>query len=812
MAILTVTAADDSSTGLSLTEAVHKAMISGGADTIRFDPGLTGIAGVKFLKLPEALEITSGGGKLTIDGDIDGDGVGDVAIGSEGLAHHFTVQSGATLALTGIDLFGGFSQGEDGETGAKGKTGVSGINASGTDGVNGRDGGDADDGAGDGEDGTPGETVAGSIVNHGTLTLTRVGFGGNTAWGGKGGEGGIGGGGGGGGDGADGLTDVIVGDSGVKNPWKESPPVESYLNTETGPVAGGKGGDGGAGGDGADGGRGGDGGAAAGAIFNAHGAKLTMTDVSFGGRLASGFITYGNRAEGGNGHQGGSGGVGGYGGDGGDGGDYGREWSSLDLIGRGDLEGGDEYWAHYVYVLSVDTADAGGGGDGGPSGDSGDGGRSGDGGAAATVLNHGAIKGNAAFNRGSATSEFATFYNRASGGDVHYDIAQFGGARLGGFAGSGGWERDPWSEWTGISSIRSGKENPMEETYAEFWGKFDYILGTGERPTLTERGASGEDGKGGARGESGDPGDAGKASVAILTDGGSGDARQSKSLVYLHDMGQSDDTLAFTIARMGDTTETLSIGWRVVGHGGKAVSDADFIGGLPSGEVTLKGIDVSSAIGDGGMVDRKKNVAQVEIKIAGDTLKEGLEKYRIELLDPGLSSVSLGTSKAVGVIDDSDIAPPASDRIVGTNRSDRLVGSARDDTLVGKGGGDVLLGNRGNDRLLGGGGNDTLKGGAGRDTLLGGNGRDILDGGKGNDELIGGNGKDTFVFGRTSGRDTVADFGGQDILLIENGANRMKDLEFTDTKKGLLVEFGKVDIFLAGLDRDDIDRSDFDFG
>lgn len=52
----------------------------------------------------------------------------------------------------------------------------------------------------------------------------------------------------------------------------------------------------------------------------------------------------------------------------------------------------------------------------------------------------------------------------------------------------------------------------------------------------------------------------------------------------------------------------------------------------------------------------------------------------------------------------------------------------------------------------------------------------------------GGNGKDTFVFSRTSGRDTVAGFGSQDILLIEllieNGASRMKDLDFTDTKKG----------------------------
>ena len=40
----------------------------------------------------------------------------------------------------------------------------------------------------------------------------------------------------------------------------------------------------------------------------------------------------------------------------------------------------------------------------------------------------------------------------------------------------------------------------------------------------------------------------------------------------------------------------------------------------------------------------------------------------------------------------------------------------------------------------------------------------------------------------------------------------MKDLDFTDTKAGLKIEFGKVDIFLEDLDRNDISSSDFDFG
>lgn len=43
-------------------------------------------------------------------------------------------------------------------------------------------------------------------------------------------------------------------------------------------------------------------------------------------------------------------------------------------------------------------------------------------------------------------------------------------------------------------------------------------------------------------------------------------------------------------------------------------------------------------------------------------------------------------------------------------------------------------------------------------------------------------------------------------------ASKMADLKFTDTKAGLLVEFGAVDIMLSGLDRGDLSRSDFDFG
>jgi VCBS repeat-containing protein len=78
--------------------------------------------------------------------------------------------------------------------------------------------------------------------------------------------------------------------------------------------------------------------------------------------------------------------------------------------------------------------------------------------------------------------------------------------------------------------------------------------------------------------------------------------------------------------------------------------------------------------------------------------------------------------------------------------------------------GSNINGTPGDDILNGGNGNDTLKGSAGNDTLDGGEGDDILDGGTGDDELIGGTGNDTYVIDSsndsiieeaTAGTDTV---------------------------------------------------------
>lgn len=96
------------------------------------------------------------------------------------------------------------------------------------------------------------------------------------------------------------------------------------------------------------------------------------------------------------------------------------------------------------------------------------------------------------------------------------------------------------------------------------------------------------------------------------------------------------------------------------------------------------------------------------------------------------------------------------DSIIGSAGRDVLHGGEGDDTLLGKGGDDTLNGNAGADALSGHDGNDLINGGdfhdiayggTGNDTLNGQRGVDILIGGTGDDAIAGGNGPDTLVGG-----------------------------------------------------------------
>ena len=87
-----------------------------------------------------------------------------------------------------------------------------------------------------------------------------------------------------------------------------------------------------------------------------------------------------------------------------------------------------------------------------------------------------------------------------------------------------------------------------------------------------------------------------------------------------------------------------------------------------------------------------------------------------------------------------------SDLVEGRGGDDTLRGGDGDDTVFGGSGLDHLEGGDGDDRLVGGSGDNGLTGGNGKDTLVGGSDRDFLGGGADNDVLVGGGGHDIFGY------------------------------------------------------------------
>ncbi len=98
------------------------------------------------------------------------------------------------------------------------------------------------------------------------------------------------------------------------------------------------------------------------------------------------------------------------------------------------------------------------------------------------------------------------------------------------------------------------------------------------------------------------------------------------------------------------------------------------------------------------------------------------------------------------------------DKLLGGTGNDTLFGGLHNDVLEGGSGRDQLFGGDGTDRLKGHNSDDSLFGGSGSDVLLGGNGNDLVAGGAGNDRLTGGAHADYFHFYVGDDVDTVTDF------------------------------------------------------
>ncbi|MGR3453093.1 calcium-binding protein, partial [Pseudooceanicola sp.] len=783
MAVYTVGA------GLSFEAAVSAANESAEADIIRF-------ANSGVMRLGDMVTIS---GQLTIEGDRDNDGVSDVMLRAADGERHLTISHGAEVTIFNVDFVGGrdVPRTWDGNgarpTAASGAPGTWGTltEAPGFDGANGND--DARHGA-PGTDGDDGVEAAGAIMNSGTLTLVRAGFGRNQAIGEIGQRAGAGGY-GGSSQGGDGESDT----------WTELRSGayygdQRYMRDNL--IAGGLGGDGGNGGYGGDGADGGDGGDAGGAIYNE--GRLVLVDTVFGGRLSSGTLVASNLATGGNAGSGGGGGSGGSS-RGGDGGNSGMGLAGSRFVEWEIPEGlWDEDWADPIHspvavanegqdneqrfivvrVYQEITNEAGVGGNGGIGGNGGDGGDGGRGGHAATILNTGRVEGLAAVAVDRDPDNLVTAGNGGNGGAA--------GAGGGSFGGEGGLELGPAERLdhygvltmvTGDSFWERSHDSPFVNAIREELRSWDLEApGVTEFP-ITGQAAYGSAGPYGTAGTLGSPGRAGNASTGIVSDeGGASAATVVETMVYLYDMGQNPDTglLSFNIIRIGNPLSAFTINWALTGDGGAPVSAADFAPGTAlSGTVSFDVAQITQENADGTYEERFQhasdaptNIRRVELEVAGDLLDEVPEGYRITLTG-GAGAPLLGTHVASGTLIDTMLTPGGP--IMGTPGPDILDGTAGPDEIVGLDGADVLRGLGGDDTLEGGDGPDTLVGGDGNDRLIGGNsaadlrdliyggeGQDSIDGGYGNDELRGDAGNDTITGG--AGVDTIIGGVGDDVL------------------------------------------------
>ncbi|TFL18381.1 hypothetical protein [Jannaschia formosa] len=801
---------------LSLREAVAAAARDGG--TVAFAEGITGV------NLSREIEIEFG--RVIVDGDTDGDGIADVYLNTD--AHHFTVGDGAVVTLRDLELFGGSkfaaagdrgesgpqvaepaADGLDGETvvadpipdDVKGEDAIRAADrariekAAGElalarlDGLPGQAGADGVDGA----IGQNGETAAGSIENFGDLTLERVGFYANNAFGGNGGDGGTGGRGAAGGKGGD----------GARGRWEW--PGRDFEFVDPRNRDGGDGGRGGNGGDGGDGGAGGRGGDAAAAVLNYGSGTVKLIDVAVGGRTPFGSLTdqFGMTARAGDGGQGGNGGVAGIAGLGGRGGDdaitkwpvgeraavdqslrtgdvyqyYNRGGGTSDplLFYRTWQDGTYREWLAQAEVVRLETTAGGTGGGGGSGGSGGSGGANGGGGNAAMIVNYGTITGNLA--RGTANEAEAGFGGKD---DLLFTVSEGQDGRSGEEGNVGGDEQRDWrtfdlshegepvvNQLTGTfiksSSGRFIEERVLRPNPADTW----------DGPPNAQSGGRGADGE---NGEDGALGKLGQARSGVYSDG-SASVEEADGLVYLTGLRQSDDLtkLLFSIVRVGDTSDEVTVRYSLAPGEGNSAGREDFSDLRQArGEVTFAAIDQGASTFDASGA----GVHHVEIDIAADGLSEAPETFGVRLFSDG---ATLGTSRLSGTLLDADVAVTVID------------GSAEDDRdLEGTSGDDLIRGFDGSDRLDGRNGNDILQGGAGDD---------LLRGGAGDDTLTGGEGADTFLFTGARGDNVVTDFEDGDTLLLDvpEGITAQDLLPFVSvTGNGVLLEAGGFSLLLEG--------------
>jgi len=196
----------------------------------------------------------------------------------------------------------------------------------------------------------------------------------------------------------------------------------------------------------------------------------------------------------------------------------------------------------------------------------------------------------------------------------------------------------------------------------------------------------------------------------------------------------------------------------------------DLLKGLGGSGDRLSGGDGNDTLNGGRGVDRVIETGDVDFTLTNTSLTgpgtDIVQAIEVAELNGGDSDNVIDVSTFFGFRgftllrgnggNDSIIGSGMSDVINGGDGNDILLGKAGDDTLNGEDGNDglsgftgsdVIDGGRGFDRGFGGEGDDSLFGGNAVDTLIGGNGDDTIAGNDGTDTLVGGTGNDDASIG-----------------------------------------------------------------
>lgn len=739
MAIFTVTTgfdvSQDNDAQVTLREAIEAAAGNDEADTIRFAQDVTVIQMIGAGASPGATVFNgftiAAGEDLTIEGDVDLDGVGDVTISGSNATAHFLVRDGAVLTLSGVNLIDGFND-QSADPGAA----AAGASTDAT----------LFDEDAQGGDGARGRDAFGSIFNNGTLTLNQVGFDGNFALAQAGQAGGAGG------DGADGDA----GDNG-----RDASAIRSAREGDNGE----DGANGGDGGDGGDGGR-------------------AATVLNFGSLEATG-LAFGqdNSAEGG---AGGAGGLGGKGGDGGAGGE-GGDGFTLVFDTESPRDGGDG-------GVGGDTGDTGDGGDGGdatvgilssgflaPIGAI----AAASSASVATAATGGASEANAAFGAGGEGGEGGSFLISDADDGVNGADGASGAA---GQAGTNG-AISPLAPGAALFEtiiLATVADDVVTEGDNLIFSIQRVGVASDDVPTIrVDWRLEGSEGATAA-----DLGLDELPSGEVLFEGRRNDAETFLFDVAIDPRAEADETFTLVIEGIDVVDGDDDTAGIAVERASATITQNDappvpglLIEGTPdSEELRGGGGDDTIRAGQGDDTIRGFSGDDLIVGFAGDDLVRG-QRGDDELRGSGGDDRLFGNGGEDSLFGNGGAdelrGGGGDDFLKGGGATDRLIGSRGDDTLQGNGRADELFGGNGEDDLSGGGGDDLLEGGAGNDLLRGGGGADVFvfgatdgddiigDFAQGEDRIsiVGSDGFEDLLI-RQTGADVTVSFGATDVLVL----------------------------------------------